>query len=268
MENNKRNSADSTAADSYFENIQNQEKDFSVVTKLSLKSLFDLNAILPRGARSVATFQGLTVSKSKSHPIKYCFQMENQISVKLSNDDVKSALSFFILEPLSDPSKCSNKQNCFEYNDFCICNQYLPVRIKLVMMSEEEEHQNCAKEWANKIKEIFGIQKPNCPGFYLSKTINILKNTFESTMRVHDVKDDKESSKKILSLMKTTSRKRKVMDKVSSLLGFAVKPVDKDDEHSKVDPHSYERPVITNHAPRDFCEICWISFSETGEGQI
>ena len=131
-------------------------------------------------------------------------------------------------------------------------------------MSEAEAHQDCAKAWADRIKGIFSNQKG--PGSYLGKVINIMKNTFESTLKVHDVKDSKASSQKILSLMKTTARKRKVIDKVSSLLGFAVKLVDADNMKPKEDPDSYDRPLIANHSPRDFCEICWVSFSDTGEG--
>ena len=259
LENNKRNFADFTAADECFDDIMVQEHDFSIVIKVSMQSLREMR----RNTGKATTFKGLNVSKSRSRPVKYSFQMENQIAVKLASGELKSALCHFILEPLSDPSKCSNKQSCFLYSDFCSCNSFLPVRVKVVIISDEKEHQKCAKAWVEKIKSIFSNQKPECPGLSLGKVICIAKNTFHSIVEIQNEKDGN-SEHKVLTLTKTIARKRKVIDQASALLGFSVIPVNQDDLESAM--NSEENLVITNHAPRDFCEICWTSLSNTGEG--
>ena len=206
--------------------------------------------------------------KSSSRPARYAFELKNQLAVKLANNEVKSSPGFCVLEPVSDFRRCSN--NCFANEDFCKCEEFLPVRIKVGILSNENCYQEHARSWAQKVKEIFSRQKDACPGVYLDKVINIVTNTFEPEVAHHRADEEEASTTKILRLVKSTSTKKKIIDEVIALLGFSLQPFDESRLQSLVNKSGkyngkHESPHDT---PKDVCEICWASLSDQMQGNL
>lgn len=253
------------AADVHFQAVLEADEKASSVINLSVDSFYSLSSQFFNDG-PVSMF-GVTARKSSSRPVKYAFQMEKQIVVKLESGEVKSALSYLIVEPLSDPSNCSDKCRCFSDNGFCVCHPYLPTKLKLRIQSDEKLHQECVEVWKQKLDEILFRPRHGCLGMYLEKVLKMVCFTYNTTAEESfNLNLALTKFKKYTNLLKTAPYKRKVTDKAYSLLGFSFAEVSPEDLSLK--DGNEDVAVIENNNPRDFCEICFAELSEDSEGMF
>ena len=273
QEKNKHNLLETIAADVHFENVLKAEQDASTVINVSLQSFFDVDSRFGKAEnnnKDPAKMFGVNVWKSQSRPIKYAFQMEKQLPVKLTNGEVKSALAYLIVEPLFDFKKCQNKDCCFTQNGFCQCHPYHQTRLKLVIQSDEKRHQECLRVWKKKLDNIIKKSRPGCPGMYMEKIVKITSFTYNATAEemYHETVDEKQAKQKKLFLFNEAPYKRKVMDKAYSLLGFSATTFDSEQIGTTETDANKEKQIIVNNNPKDFCEICWTELTEENEGDL
>ena len=265
IENNKRNSGDVLLADAYFQQILEDEKSCFIKTQVSMHSLVDLNGKLWGNEGKNCVIQGLTATRSCTRPLLFAFQMNDQAAAKLGGETTSS---YLILQPLSDPGNCSNKEDCFQHNGFCVCNQYLPVKIKVTILSAEENNQKSEKAWREKVKEIFSKQNSVCPQMNLKKILSIVANAFTHIAQQNWHEQAKENKLRLRSNGPILKSKREVVDHVSTLLGFSCNPITEARFNLREREGASNAYLITNHTLKDFCEICWSSLSDESGGKV
>ena len=260
-EENLRNVEVTKSADNYFNKVIESEASTTFVVSMCLSSLLDLNAKF--NGKNTSSFLNAVVTKSRSQPVRYAFQMARQVPSQ--QETGKCALAYLVLEVLNDPMKCSSKNSCFYYGDFCVCNDNLDVKGKMVLLVEDEKMQDFAVKWSENVKDILSKRKSSTKILSLKAVFHIASNAFLKILQ--PIERNEETQKKIL---KQTKPKQNAVGRASSLLGFSVTTVDRNSifNETKDGSNDESHEIIVNKTPRDFCQICWTSLSNANGGTL